>query len=175
MWELRGNLEQAVMVALPNPAMDAVDGLWLVTATLMVLLMQAGFLMLEAGAVRSKNTINVAQKNLTDLIVSGCIFLLIGASLMLGAGATGFFGFGGLDVTDHQTRLQLLFQFAFCATAATIVSGAVAERMRYSGYICLTIVMAGVIYPLYAHLVWGNAILRDNPSFLADLGFLDFA
>lgn len=130
---------------------------------------------MEAGSVRSKNTINVAQKNITDFVVCGCIFLLLGGQLMLGTNTAGLFGFGGLDLEDQTTRLQFLFQFAFCATAATIVSGAVAERMRFTGYVCLTAVMAGITYPLFAHQVWGNAILPDNPSFLADLGFLDFA
>ncbi|MFK7791823.1 MAG: EAL domain-containing protein, partial [Devosiaceae bacterium] len=175
MWTLRGTLEGSEPIALPNPALDAVSELWLLTATLMVLFMQAGFLMLEAGAVRSKNTINVAQKNITDFVVCGCIFLLFGGNLMLGAGSNGFFGFGGIDFTDNLTRLQFLFQFAFCATAATIVSGAVAERMRYIGYVCLTIVMAGITYPLFAHLVWGNGILTDNPAWLSDFGFLDYA
>ncbi len=175
MWSLRGSIESGEAFAFPNPAMDAVGELWLLTATLMVLFMQAGFLLLEAGAVRSKNTINVAQKNITDFVVCGCIFLLVGGQLMLGTSTLGLFGFGGLDFSDQTTRLQFLFQFAFCATAATIVSGAVAERMRFTGYVCLTVVMAGITYPLFAHLVWGNAILPENPSLLANLGFLDFA
>ena len=138
---------------------------WLITATLLVLFMQAGFLLLEAGSVRSKNTINVAQKNITDLIVCSCVFLLFGGSLMLGQGSTGFFGFGGIDLSDHHTRLVLLFQLAFCATAATIVSGAVAERMHFLGYIALTVVMAGLIYPLFAHLAWGKTIFKETGNF----------
>lgn len=175
MWNLRGSLESETLVALPNPALDAVAELWMLTATLMVLFMQAGFLLVEAGSVRSKNTINVAQKNVADFIICGCIFLLIGGNLMLGTGTTGWFGFGGLDFSEGQVSGQFVFQFAFCATAATIVSGAVAERMRFSGYMCLTAIMAGIIYPLFAHMVWGNTILPDNPAWLADLGFTDYA
>ena len=154
---------------------SSVNNLWMVTATIMVLSMQAGFLMLEAGSVRSKNTINVAQKNITDFIICGCVFILVGAPLMFGVGQTGWFGYGGFDLSQTQTQLMVLFQFAFCATAATIISGAVSERMRFRAYMFLTVLIAGVVYPLFGHLVWGNALIGDNPALLADFGFLDFA
>jgi len=153
----------------------AINELWLLLAIALVLFMQPGFLMLEAGSVRSKNTINVAQKNIADLIVCGCVFFLIGGQLMLGAGTSGWFGFGGFDLETNPNKLIYLYQFAFCATAATIISGAVAERMAFRGYIFLTCLISAVTYPLFAHLVWGKALLPDNASFLTDIGFLDFA
>ena len=175
MLELRGSVQPSFSLDPALAALGAIENLWLMTATIMVLFMQAGFLMLEAGNVRSKNTINVAQKNITDLIVCGCVFLLIGAPIMFGAGSTGLFGFGGYDLGDVKTRLMFMYQFAFCATAATIISGAVSERMNFSAYILLIFCMAGLIYPVFGHLAWGNTLIPDNPAFLADLGFLDYA
>lgn len=158
--------------------MLSIQELWLLTATIMVMCMQAGFLMLEAGSVRSKNTINVAQKNIADFVVCGCMFLIVGGPIMFGVsvpGTMGLFGFGGIDFGDNTTRLKFLYQFAFCATAATIISGAVAERMTFNAYIVLTAIMAALIYPVFGHLVWGNALIAGNPAFLSDLGFLDYA
>ena len=148
---------------------------WLLVATVLVLFMQTGFLLLESGSVRSKNTINVSQKNVVDMIICGCAFMLVSASIMFGAGSTGWFGFGGFDINNSDTQLKLLFQFAFCATAATIISGAVAERMTFNAYMVVALAMAVLIYPAFGHLVWGNAIIPGNPSFLADIGFLDYS
>ncbi len=176
MEELRGAIDPAVVVA--DMGITTIKEIWLLTATIMVMFMQAGFLMLEAGSVRSKNTINVAQKNIADFIVCGCVFLIIGGPIMLGtsiAGTFGILGWGGLDFGDSTVRLQFLYQFAFCATAATIISGAVAERMTFNAYVCTTVLIAAFVYPIFGHLAWGNAIIPDNPSFLADLGFLDYA
>ena len=170
----------------PNTTLDAglhadlvatglVNDLWLVVATIMVFAMQAGFLMVEAGAVRSKNTISVAQKNIADFIACGCVFLLVGGPLMFGVGATGWFGWGGFDLGERGTVLPFLFHFAFCATAATIVSGAVAERMRFRAYLLLTILIGALVYPLFGRLAWGDALVAGNPVALADRGFLDFA
>ncbi|MEM8838772.1 MAG: EAL domain-containing protein [Pseudomonadota bacterium] len=164
--------------ATPEPMVNvltSVGNLWIVTATIMVLSMQAGFLMLEAGSTRSKNTINVAQKNIADFIICGCVFILIGVPLMFGAGQTGWFGFGGFDISETKIQLMILFQFAFCATAATIISGAVSERMRFRAYMLLTVLISGIVYPVFGHLVWGNAIIGSNPASLSDIGFLDFA
>jgi Amt family ammonium transporter len=154
---------------------SGIDVLWMVIATSLVMFMQGGFLLLEAGSVRSKNTINVAQKNATDLIVSGCIFMTLGATIMFGAGSTGWFGFGDFSFSDTKHQPMLIYQFGFCAAAATIVSGAIAERMRFHAYIFLTAIIAAIVYPAFGHLVWGNALIDNNPAFLADLGFLDFA
>jgi len=155
--------------------LSAIDHVWIMTATALVLFMQAGFLLLEGGSVRSKNTINVAQKNITDLIVCSAIFFLIGGPIMFGLGSTGLFGFGGFSFEDKNVSLHFLYQLAFCATAATLISGAVSERMTFKGYVVLTVLMSAIIYPLFGHLVWGNALILNNPAFLADHGFKDYA
>ena len=133
--------------------------------------------MLEAGVVRSKNSINVAQKNAADFVICGVIFFLFGFQLTFGQGNSPFFGFGGIDpmAGNASALVVMIYQFGFCATAATIISGAVAERMKFISYLFLAIFVAAVIYPMFAHLVWGNAILPQNPAYLADKGFIDFA
>lgn len=150
---------------------------WMLICAILVLFMQAGFLLLEAGTVRSKNSINVAQKNASDFVICGVVFFLIGFQIMFGQGTSPFFGFGGIDPMQGNASalVVMIYQFGFCATAATIVSGAVAERMKFTSYLCLAVFMSAVIYPLFAHLVWGNAILPENPAYLADKGFIDFA
>lgn len=155
-------------------AIDATVSLWLVLATALVFSMQAGFLLIEAGSVRSKNTINVTHKNIADIIISGCTFLLVGAPMMFGLYAVGFFD-GGEILSNPDSQLQLLYQFAFCATAATIVSGAVAERMSFNAYLLVAAAMGLLIYPLFGGLVWGNAFVSENTAWLSDRGFLDYA
>ncbi len=150
---------------------------WMLICAILVLFMQAGFLLLEAGVVRSKNSINVAQKNASDFVICGVIFFLFGFQITFGEGSSPFFGYGGINPMEGNASalVVMIYQFGFCATAATIISGAVAERMRFSSYLCLAIFVAAVIYPMFAHIVWGNAILTDNPAYLADKGFIDFA
>lgn len=153
------------------------DLIWTTVAAALVFLMQAGFLLLEAGLVRSKNSINVAQKNIADFVIATVFFYLLGFGLMFGKTAGGFLG------TDHFFFNQLddwsftffVFQLMFCGTAATIVSGAVAERMRFSGYLAATLVISVLIYPVFGHWAWGNLLFSDNAAWLADLGFIDFA
>ncbi|MGL4490612.1 MAG: histidine kinase dimerization/phospho-acceptor domain-containing protein, partial [Rhizobiaceae bacterium] len=146
-------------------------------AAILVLLMQVGFLLLEAGSVRSKNAINVAQKNATDWVICSLVFFLFSFQIMFGQSITPFFGYGGIDINmeSGSPLVVMIYQFGFCAAAASIVSGAVGERMRFSAYICLTFLMAALIYPLLAHMVWGQAILLDNAPYLASKGFIDFA
>jgi len=174
--ELRGPIAQdgQYLQYLINES-NADIAIWTIVATVLVMLMQGGFLLLEAGSVRSKNTIHVAQKNVTDLVVSGCIFLTFGCLLMFGVGATGLFGFGGVSFADPTEQQKLIYQFGFCAAAATIMSGALAERLKFRAYVILTVLMAALTYPVFGHLVWGNHIVPDNPSFLTDMGFLDYA
>ena len=150
---------------------------WMLICAILVLFMQAGFLLLEAGVVRSKNSINVAQKNASDFVICGVIFFLFGFQITFGEGSSPFFGFGGIEPMQGNASalVVMIYQFGFCATAATIISGAVAERMKFSSYLCLAIFVAAMIYPMFAHIVWGNAILTDNPAYLADKGFIDFA
>ncbi|MFK7888122.1 MAG: EAL domain-containing protein [Gammaproteobacteria bacterium] len=151
----------------------ASDTLWLITATFLVLSMQCGFLLLEGGRVRAKNSINVAQKNVSDVIVSWAVFMTFGFFLMYGV-APPLAGDGSTSSSDFNA-LHFLFQLGFCATAASIVSGGVAERMSFLAYLMLTVVVAALIYPLAGRLVWGDAYNPDTVAWLADLGFIDFA
>lgn len=151
---------------------------WLLLATALVLLMQAGFLLLESGMARTKNAVAVAQKNLADLCLSIGAFALIGFPLMFGP-SLGWFGWsplGSLLGEVNPTTLAFFaFQAVFAGTAATIMSGAVAERMRLGAYMVMAFCLAGFLYPLFGHWVWGNLLTPDNPSWLADHGFMDFA
>ena len=154
------------------------DHLWLLISTTFVFLMQVGFLCLESGRTRSKNNINVAAKNVTDFIVSACVFWLFGFGLMFGPSIGGWVGIGEFLFGQNNTPYQILFflfQMMFCSTAATLMSGAVAERMRFSGYIYITIILSAFIYPLVGHWAWASAFNSDNQGWLEKLGFIDFA
>ncbi len=153
--------------------------IWTMLAAALVLLMQTGFLLLEAGMVRSKNAISVAQKNVVDFLVSVSIFFLAGFGLMFGASVAGFVGnplsFNGFEGADPWVFTFFVFQAVFVGTAATIVSGAVAERMTFVGYIVAAALIALVIYPVFGHWAWGNLLNTDNAPWLAGMGFIDFA
>ncbi|MCA3605117.1 MAG: ammonium transporter [Methylobacterium sp.] len=152
---------------------------WLMTAAALVLLMQAGFLLLEAGMVRSKNSINVAQKNVVDFFVSAACFAVFGFMIMFGPTVMGLFGspgtLWGYSGLDDWTYTFFVFQVAFAGTAATIVSGAVAERMSYAAYIVLAAVVGLLIYPVFGHWAWGAGLVTENKPWLAASGFIDFA
>ena len=152
--------------------------IWTMVAAALVFFMQVGFLLIEGGSVRSKNSINVAQKNVVDLLVSVGVFYLIGYGLMFGPSMGGWFGSPGEAAFNEQEPWNFtffVFQAAFVGTAATIVSGAVAERMKFVGYLVMTIAVALIIYPIFGHWAWGNLLHGDNTAWLADLGFIDFA
>ena len=154
------------------------DTLWLIVATILVLTMQAGFLMLEGGRVRAKNSINVAQKNVTDLIVVWAIFFSGGSLLMFGLSISDLVdgaANGSQALSTTATPLHLISQAAFCSTAATILSGAVAERFSFRAYLVLIAVIAGLIYPVVGRMVWGDIYNPDASAWLADIGFIDFA
>ena len=152
---------------------------WVMTAAALVLLMQAGFLLLEAGMVRSKNSINVAQKNVADFFVSAACFAVFGFMIMFGPTFMGLFGspgtLWGYSGLDEWTYTFFVFQVAFAGTAATIVSGAVAERMSYAAYIVLASVVGLLIYPVFGHWAWGAGLVTENKPWLAASGFIDFA
>jgi Amt family ammonium transporter len=140
--------------------------------------MQAGFLCLESGRTRSKNNINVAAKNVSDFIISAIIFWLFGFGLMFGPSLHGWVGGGDFVFGENNSPYQLLFfmfQMMFCSTAATLTSGAVAERMRFSGYIYITIILSAFIYPVAGHWVWASVYSETNQGWLEKLGFVDFA
>ena len=152
---------------------NAVDTLWLTLATFLVLLMQAGFLLLEGGRVRSKSSINVAQKNASDLAVSWVCFMSFGFLLMYGAYPPLTEARQAIDRTPSP--MEFVYQLAFCAAAASIISGAVAERMTFKAYLALTVAISGFIYPLVGRLIWGDLFNSRVTAWLSDLGFVDFA
>ena len=157
----------------------AFDYGWLIIAGILVAAMQIGFLFLEAGTVRSKNSINVAMKNLVDFVISALCFALIGFSLMFGASQAGIIGWDHglamLRFNDLPTETFFFFQVMFCGTASTIVSGAVAERMRFGAYMVCTILLASFIYPVAGHWAWGSLLADTGQGWLEAMGFIDFA
>ena len=136
---------------------------WILTCTALVMLMQAGFTCLETGLVRAKNSINVAIKNVVDFCLSSLIFWTFGYGLMYGESAMGWFGTSQF-LFDGGTNTQMwaffLFQLTFCGTATTIISGAVAERMYFSGYLLVSLVISAAIYPVIGHWIWGGQCRR---------------
>ncbi|TGL93098.1 ammonium transporter [Leptospira barantonii] len=157
------------------------DILWIILSSGLVFFMQAGFLCLESGLTRTKNSINVAIKNITDFGIATLIFYSVGFGLMFGKSTNGFFGidtfFPEFSNQDPNVAVFFLFQLMFCGTAATIVSGAVAERMKFGAYIVVTAVISAFIYPIFGHWVWGKDLTQWEVStgWLGRLGFIDFA
>jgi Amt family ammonium transporter len=156
------------------------DTLWVIVAAVLVFFMQAGFAMVEGGFTRAKNTANIMMKNLMDFSIGSIAFWLIGFGLMFGNG-NALFGTAGFMVapetgelyeslswTSVPTLAAWFFQLVFAATAATIVSGAMAERTKFVGYLVYSFVITAVLYPLVGHWIWGG-------GWLASLGMLDFA
>ncbi len=153
--------------------------LWLLFCTFLVLLMQPGYMCLESGLTRTKNSINVAIKNLIDLGISIMLFWAFGYALAFGTSAMGLIGtnnfFFNPESFSAREIVYFIFQMMFCSTCATIVSGATAERLRFRGYIIITVLVSGLIYPVFCHWAW-NGLHTDNVTgFLARTGFIDFA
>jgi Amt family ammonium transporter len=154
------------------------DWLWTLIAAFMVFFMQLGFAMVESGFTRAKNAVNIIMKNLMDFSIGAISFWAVGFALMFGATTTGFFGTEGFfisnwDPSDNWTLCFWIFQTVFCATAATIVSGAVAERANFKAYIIFSAVMTAFIYPIYGSWAWGS--LFHGEGWLENIGFIDFA
>ncbi|MDA7812366.1 ammonium transporter [Candidatus Pelagibacter sp.] len=155
------------------------DILWLLICAILVFIMQAGFMCLETGLSRSKNSINVALKNISDFGIAVVVFWAFGFALMYGTSVSGLFGnkffFFTTKVAGYQT--YFVFQAMFVATAATIISGAVAERLKFVSYLIITFFTSGLFFPIVGHWAW--AFNFDNPSqkfgWLGKLGYLDFA
>jgi ammonia channel protein AmtB len=149
---------------------------WTLVAAVLVFFMQAGFAMVEAGFTRAKNAVNIMMKNLMDFSIGSIGFLLVGFGLMFGV-SNGFFGttnFGLSGVTgDHWNYTFFIFQTVFCATAATIVSGAMAERTKFSTYLIYSAVVSMLIYPVFGSWAWGS--LLDGKGWLEGMGFVDLA
>ena len=157
---------------------DPLNIAWILLCAFLVFIMQAGFLCLETGLVRAKNSINVAIKNVIDLCLSGIVFWLFGYALMFGESQNGWLGRNDfLFDSSHSLWLMsfFIFQLMFCSTSATIVSGAVAERMRFFAYCLTTLTMSALVYPIAGHWAWGGAVQGQPQGWLAQLGFIDFA
>jgi len=154
---------------------ELVHVIWVAICCALVLFMQAGFLLVEGGMVRSKNAVNVILKNFTDVGLGTLGYWLIGFGLMFGANESGWLGTSGfLPIsTDTITTLDLLYQMMFAATAATIMSGAVAERFSFLPYIIGAFVVTAVIYPIFGSWAWGGS--GEDLGWLRGLGFVDFA
>lgn len=155
-----------------------IDALWLLITAAMVFTMQAGFACLESGLSRAKNTINVAIKNLTDFGITALIFWALGFAFMFGATKGGLIGSSDFFFTFKDSGLPaafFLFELMFCSTSATIISGAVAERMRFRAYIAVTIIVSALIYPVFGHWAWSGIDKRILSGWLGNLGFVDFA
>ena len=146
-------------------------GVWFLIGAALVFWMQAGFAMVEAGFTRAKNTGNIIMKNLMDFCIGTVVFILIGFGLLLGEDLVGFIGKPGFDIfTSYESFdwSNFIFNLVFCATTATIVSGAMAERTKFLSYCVYSAVISALIYPIEAHWIWGG-------GWLAQLGFHDFA
>jgi Amt family ammonium transporter len=150
---------------------------WTCIAAFLVFFMQAGFAMVEAGFTRAKNAVNILMKNLMDFSVGSLAFFLIGFGLMFGKTnglfGTTLFGLSGVEPGTGWNWTFLIFQTVFAATAATIVSGAMAERTKFVAYLCYSAVISLVIYPIFGSWAWGG--LLDGGGWLEKLGFHDFA
>ncbi|MCF8361468.1 MAG: ammonium transporter [Prolixibacteraceae bacterium] len=151
-----------------------IDNMWLLVAAFLVMFMQPGFAMVEAGFTRSKNTANILMKNLMDFSIGSLLYWIIGFTLMYGDSIGGFIGTPDLFFmsegygSNYSDYADLFFQTVFAATAATIVSGAMAERTEFKAYLIFTIVITVLIYPISGHWTWGG-------GWLSELGFHDFA
>ncbi|MGN0353184.1 MAG: ammonium transporter [Roseburia sp.] len=150
---------------------DNVFGVWFLIGAALVFWMQAGFAMVEAGFTRAKNAGNIIMKNLMDFCIGTVMFILIGFSLLLGEDMVGLIGKPGFDIFTSYAEFDwsnFIFNLVFCATTATIVSGAMAERTKFLSYCIYSAVISGLIYPIEAHWIWGG-------GWLSQLGFHDFA
>ena len=146
--------------------------LWMLLSGILVFFMQAGFTLVESGMTRSKNAVNIAMKNLLDICVGSLTYWLVGYSLMYGATKNGWFFWSGLVQGDGA---DLFFQTMFAATAATIVSGAIAGRTKYSTYAIFTVVMTALIYPIAGGWEWNGGWLNDVDGYFFNVEFIDFA
>lgn len=154
-----------------------IDTQFLLTSGYLVFIMQAGFAMLEAGSVRAKNTINVLLKNVLDACVGAIFWYLLGFAFAYGEDAGGFIGSDDFALSRSNDFATWFFQWAFAATTATIVSGAVAERTKFVAYICYSIFLTSFVYPVVVHWVWATDgwISAFNPDIFNSTGMVDFA
>ncbi len=165
----------------PTPAevQKNLDFVWTLVAAFLVFFMQAGFAMVESGFTRAKNAVNIMMKNLMDFSVGSIAFFLIGFGIMFGANPSGWFGTNGFFLSDFAKDADKwlyafwIFQAVFAATAATIVSGGMAERTKFSAYLFYSAVITAFIYPVFGS--WARGSLYHGNGWLEKLGFIDFA
>ncbi|MCK4273735.1 MAG: ammonium transporter, partial [Dehalococcoidales bacterium] len=161
---------------LGGTADTAIDYVWILVCAFLVMFMQPGFAMVGAGFTRAKNAGNFMTKNLMDFVIGSLVFFFIGYALMMGGDWHGLWGTEGWlmfgDYYDVDKYLNMFWMLVFCATAATIVAGAVAERLKFKAYLIYSIVVSAIIYPIYGHWVWGGGWLSTLPF---GMGALDFA
>ena len=157
----------------PDELASSLDTVWMLLAAMLVFFMQPGFALCEAGFTRSKNTANILFKNFVDFVLGSLLFWFLGFGLMFGSNGEGFVGmpnFGDLSFFDNGLPVEgfLIFQTVFCATAATIVSGAMAERTKFSMYVVYSFFISLLIYPISGHWTWGGGWLcnGDETSFM---------
>ena len=156
-----------------NDLAISLDTVWMLLAAMLVFWMQPGFALCEAGFTRSKNTVNILMKNFVDFMLGSLLFFFVGFGFMFGSDGAGFIGapnWGDLSFYKGELPVEgfLIFETVFCATAATIVSGAMAERTKFSMYLIYSAVISLFVYPIEGHWTWGG-------GWLSQLGFHDFA
>lgn len=171
------NLASTIETLGPSNDKTFADLLWIMIAGFLVFFMQAGFALVETGFTRAKNVANIMMKNMMDFGLGTIVFWAVGFSIMYGSDIWGLFGFSNFFLSEAVLPDGTLntwmyadwfFQAMFAATAATIVSGAMAERTKFTGYLIYTVFITALIYPIVGHWVWGG-------GWLSDLGFYDFA
>lgn len=158
--------------------LSMLNSLWVVIAATLVFLMQPGFMCLESGLTRSKNSINVAVKNLTDFIISVLTFWCFGYGVMFGLSHAGILGTSQFLIsfeTNETSATFFFFQAMFCGTATTIFSGAVAERMKFSSYLIIVVLLSTLVYPIFGHWAWNGLENGISSGWLGKIGFVDFA
>ncbi|GAB4230504.1 MAG: ammonium transporter [Elainellaceae cyanobacterium] len=181
-WGVAASAQEEAITA--ESVQATLDNIWILIASILVIFMNAGFAMLETGFCRQKNAVNVLSKNLIVFALATLAFWAIGFSFMFGQGS-GFIGGGGWFLTGEAAAYGLdestltipvffLFQVAFAGTAATIVSGAVAERIKFVDFLIFSVLLTGIAYPISGHWVWGGGMLSEI-GFLGGTAFSDFA
>ena len=164
-------MDEAIRELVMEATSTQVFGVWFLIGAALVFWMQAGFAMVEAGFTRAKNTGNIIMKNLMDFCIGTVVFVLIGFGLLMGEDLFGFIGKPGFDLFTSYADFNFssfVFNLVFCATTATIVSGAMAERTKFLSYCIYSAVISALIYPIEAHWIWGG-------GWLSQIGFHDFA
>lgn len=173
---------EAAETAAEFVSQTAGNTVWTMIGAMLVMFMQPGFTLVECGLSRAKNAVNILMKNYVDFVAGSLMFMLVGFAFMFGQSQGGFigssgFGLGGMDPGTEAGQWSYTFWFfqcVFCGTAATIVSGAVAGRTKFSAYILVSLLISALVYPVSGHWAW-NGLNGQGGGWLEKLGFIDFA